>query len=73
VKLLILPILTQQAQDVQRASDNLLLFSIVARQLRQTSRSLENRGFCLLDPLQQFTSVRLEDGGAVKLSPILTF
>ncbi len=31
----------------------------------------ENRGFCVLDPLQQLAPVRLDDAGAVELFPIL--
>jgi len=63
--------LAQQAQDVQCSSNSVLLFSIVAWRVWRTSRSLENRGLCILDPLQQLAPVRPEDRGAVKLFPIL--
>jgi hypothetical protein len=37
--------------------------------IRSSSRSLENRGLCVLDALQQLAPVILEDCGAVKLFP----
>jgi hypothetical protein len=39
--------------------------------IRSSSRSLQNRGLCALDALQQLAPVRLEDCGAVKLFPTL--
>jgi len=71
VNLLLLPSLTQQAQDVPCPSDSVLLSPMVAGRLCQTSRSAQNRGLCFLDSLQQPAPVKLKEGSTVKLFPIL--